>query len=114
MASELTDRLVDRGGSCVSELLLAETPGDHGHRRDARFARSLDVPRGVADHYRLLRAGLFERGTDKIGLRLRGLDVVVRRPPVGELTGVEEIEVVVDLLPRRRAGEHRCEAALLQ
>jgi len=51
---------------------------------------------------------------DEIGVGLRRLDVVVHRPIVRELAGIEQIEPVVDLLLRRRAGEHHGEAALLQ
>src|SRR4051794_15007908 len=114
MAAELADRLVDAGSACVSELLLAETPRDHCDRRHARLPRSLDVPGRVTDHHRLARAALLQRGADKIGLRLRRLDLVVRRPPISKLAGVEEVEVVVDLLLRRRTGEHRRKTALLQ
>jgi hypothetical protein len=57
---------------------------------------------------------LFERGPHEIGLRLRRLDVVVGGPAVRELAGVEQVEVVVELVLRRGAGEHDRQVSLLQ
>ena len=51
---------------------------------------------------------------DEVGLGFGGLDVGRGRPAVGELPRVEDIEVVLDLLLLRRAGEHDRVAASLE
>src|SRR4051794_35366136 len=98
----------------VSKLLLAVTAGDQSHRLETGLPRGLDVPWSVADHHRVVGPGAVEGGADKVGLRLGRLDVVVGRPRIHELAGVEEIEVVVDLLLRRRARQDRREPPRLQ
>ena len=91
-----------------------EAAGEHGDRLEPGPLGGLAVPGRVADHHGLAAAGLLHRGHHEVGLGLRGLDVVGRRPVVRELAGVEQVEVVVDLVLLRRAGEHHRVPALLQ
>jgi hypothetical protein len=57
---------------------------------------------------------LVEGCADHVGLGPGRLDVVSRRPRIDQLTGVQEVEVVVDLLLGGRAREDGREASLLQ
>jgi hypothetical protein len=98
MASQLGDRFVDGGRAGFAQLLLGKASGDDRHRPDSGFARGFDVPRGVADHDSVVSPRLLERCADQVWLGLGRLDVVIRRPRIGQLTGVQEIEVVADLL----------------
>src|SRR5690348_11754044 len=112
--AQLLDGLEDRRRAGVAELLLREPAGDHADGVEAGLAGGLDVPRRIADHQAVVGAGLLERGANEVGLRLRRLDVVVGRPAVGQLPRVEQLQVAVELILRRRAREHDREAALLQ
>src|SRR3954469_22771695 len=113
-AAELVDGLEDRDRARVSELLLREAAGDHAHRLDARAARRLDVPPRVADHDGVARSRLCERSLDEVGLRLRRLDVVLRRPAVGDVAGVHQLDVLLEVLLDRGACEDDGMAALLE
>ena len=74
----------------------------------------LDVPRRVADHHRVVGAGLLQRGVDEVGLGLGLLDVVGARPGVDDVARVEQVEVVVELVGLRRAGEDDRVARVLE
>ena len=81
------------------------TPGEDRDRRDSRAQRGLDVPGRVPDHRCRFLAELLERSMHEVGLRLGLLDVGGGGPAVDEVTGVEEVDVEVDLTVLRGAGE---------
>ena len=56
---------------------------------------------------------LRERGLEKIRFRLRLLNVLRRRPALGEVAGIEQVERVLDVVGLTRAGKHEVEAGVL-
>ena len=111
-APAIERKTVDRAR--VAQLGLGEAAGEHGDGLKPRALGRLAVPGRVADHHRVAAAGLLDGRLHEVRLGLRRLDVRGGRPAVGELAGVEQVEVVVDLLLLGRAGEHDRVAAALQ
>ena len=101
-------------GAGLAQLGLGEAAGEHRDRLDSRPARRLAVPGRVADHDRLAAACLLHRGLHEIGLRLGRLHVARVGPGVDQLAGVEQVEVVIDLVRLGRAGQHDRVAAVLE
>src|SRR5688500_16526610 len=95
---QFVDGLEDRNCAGVEQLLPRPAAGHHADRLDAGLRGGFDVPAGVADHDGALRARLVERGADEVGRRLGGFDVVLRRPGISEIAGVEQLEVAVELV----------------
>src|SRR4051812_42037602 len=113
-SAQFPERLVDVGRSGLPQLLLREPAGHHADRLDPGPFGRLHVPRRVPDHDRPLRVQLLERGTDEIRVGLRRLDVVLRRPAVGQLLRVDQLDEVVEMLLDRARREHNLVAPLLQ
>ena len=79
----------------------------------ARLAASQSQVR-VAHHHRIATAGLVHRSLHEIGLGLGGLDIGRAGPAVGQLPGVDEIEIVLDLRSLRGAGQDHGVTSILE
>jgi hypothetical protein len=72
-------------------------------RLEPALARCLDVPGRAADHDGVVRSRLVQRGSHEVGIRLARVDVVLRRPAVGQVPDVQLVEERLDVLLHRRA-----------
>jgi len=63
----------------------------------------LAVPGRVADQHRLVGAGLLQRRKHQVGFWFGLGDVGGGRPPVGQPTGVEQVQIAIDLVGLGRA-----------
>src|SRR4051794_5359171 len=104
--AQVDDRREHDAGAGLDELAVQEAAGEHGDRLDVGVRGRLAVEDGVAHHDGRAAADLLEGAVDEVRRGLRVLHVARRRPRVGELTRVEQVEVVLDLVGLRRAGEH--------
>ena len=87
-------------GARVEQLFAAETAGQHADRAHLGGLRGHAVPRRVADHHGVLglRSGLLERREHEVRLGLGLLHVARVGPAVDERAGVEQRQVVLELL----------------
>jgi hypothetical protein len=104
--AQLVDRVEHARGARVEQLLLGEAAREHRERLDAGPPGGLAIEGRVADHDTVAAAGFLERRHHEVGLGLGRLDVGGGGPAVRELAGIQEVEVVVDLLLLCRAGQH--------
>lgn len=89
-------------------------PVRNADRLDPGLLRCLHVPRRVADQDRVTRAGPVECRLHEVGVGLRRLHVVLRRPGVHDLTRPEDVEKALEVPFDRGAREHDDVAARLQ
>ena len=98
----------------VAQLRLGEAAGEHGDvSRPARSAASqsqVESPTITASPPPAFSTAALH----EVGLWLGGLHVVGGGPGVDQVAGVEQVEVVVDLVLLRRAGQHHRVASSLE
>src|SRR5215217_4466228 len=103
--TQVGERLQHGHGPGLAELLLGEAAGEDGHGRDLGPGGGLAVPGRVADQHRLAAPDLVHGRVDQVRVGLGPLDVGRGRPGLDQLAGVQQVEVVLDLVALARAGQ---------
>src|SRR4051812_31817975 len=111
---QMRDRVEDGRGAVIAQLLLRPAARDHADRLEPGLRGCLDVPARVAHHDRVARARFVECGLDRVGVRLRPLDVVLGRPRVDAVARVQLAHEEVEIVLAGGAREHDREVAALQ
>ena len=113
-ALALGQRLEDPPGTGLAQLLLGEAAGEDGHGGDPGPAGGLAVEGRVADHHRLPAPDLVDGRDHQVGVGLGPLDVGRGRPGLDQVAGVQQAQVVVDLVALARAGQDQPVPAVVQ
>src|SRR5215217_4123345 len=103
--AHLAERLEHGHRPGLAELLLGEAAGEDGHGRDPGPGGGLAVPGRVADQDRLATPDLVDGRVHQVRVGLGPLDVGRGRPGLDQLAGVQQVQVMVDLVALARAGQ---------
>src|SRR5688572_23824180 len=101
---QLGQRVEDLLCTGAEQLVGREPAGAYAQRDDPEPARGLAVPGRVADGDRVTATDSVAGDAEQVRLGLGGVDVVGRGPRVDGVPHVEQVDVVLDVLGRSRAG----------
>src|SRR5215217_132645 len=112
--AQLRQRLEHPAGAGLAQLLLGEAASEDGHGGDLGPDGGLAVEGRVADQHRLATPDLVDGRVHQVRVGLGLLDVGRGRPGLDQVAGVQQVQVVVDLVALARAGQHQPVPAAVQ